>query len=818
MTSTQAYVFPPFRLLLSQRQLLRAETPIKLGSRAFDLLVTLVERRDRIVSKDELLDLVWPQLVVEENNLQVQIVALRKLLGHPAIATIPGRGYRFTLPVLQEGGDLPASMAGAPAPAPARATARGNLSSEAPVLIGRSDDLSRLLELMDAFRLVTISGAAGIGKTRLAQAAAIARAPSAPDGAWWVDLAPLADPSRVPDAVAIVLGLSLAGTTDAESAVIAALHDRVALLVLDNAEHLLEGVSTFVTRLRLGVPGARVLVTSQEPLRIDDERVFRPEPLSLPDGDLPERIHASGAVNLFVARAKAVDRFFELRPDNQTVVAEICRRLDGIPLAIELAAARLPLLGVEGLLDKLDQRLNVLTLGHRASPHRHHTLRAALEWSHHLLSADEQAVLRRLAVFVGGFTLEAAQQVAEDEDGIDRWEVLEHLGALVDKSLVVAEGASIPRYRFLETTRLFALERLIDSGEVSTVRARHRDHFLFVAEACQPGLLNDNLRRDIARLDLERDNILAALAWVPSDADAQVALRLAAATLWYWFLRTMPRRGMEVARAALDHPGAQAPSADRCRVLTMAGWLGGCAGQDREPLECLNEALRLARSLGDERLLCHVLVKFSHVRLERGEHPLALPFATEALAVGRGLGDCVEFSEALMQRSQLHLHAKEYDDTLLVLTEALALRRRIGNTSGAISSCTAIGELALETGQPDKARPYIEAALALMAEVDSQVAGLQCIQMVAQWAATLSEHGTAMLLDAAHEKLSRQAGLTDTFGAYQTERLVRTRNALDPATRARLEAAGSALSFDAALTAARTFMDKGRTPASAAQV
>lgn len=187
MTSIQVYVFPPFRLSLAQRQLLHAGVPIKLGSRAFDLLATLVEHRDRVVSKDELLDLVWPQLVVEENNLQVQIVALRKLLGHPAIATIPGRGYRFTLPVLQEGGVAPPAPFEVPRPGPARAAIRGNLSSEPPELIGRGEDLSRLLELMNAFRLVTISGAAGIGKTRLARAAAIARAPAVSGGAWWVE-------------------------------------------------------------------------------------------------------------------------------------------------------------------------------------------------------------------------------------------------------------------------------------------------------------------------------------------------------------------------------------------------------------------------------------------------------------------------------------------------------------------------------------------------------------------------------------------------------------------------------------------------------
>jgi predicted ATPase/DNA-binding winged helix-turn-helix (wHTH) protein len=818
MTSTLAYVFAHFRLMPAQRQLLCAGAPIKLGSRAFDLLVSLVERRDRTVSKDELLDLGWPKLVVEENNLQVQIVSLRKLLGHPAIATIPGRGYRFTLPVTQEGGDVLASPADASAAAARMsggAAGAGNLPTESTVLIGRNDDLLHLVDLMDRFRLVTVAGAAGIGKTRLAQAAAMTRAASAADGAWWVDLAPLIESSRVPDAVAIALGLNLGNSTDATLTVTTALREKSPLLVLDNAEHLLEGVAVFVTRLRQAAPGVRVLVTSQEPLRIDDECVFRPEPLSLPDGDNPERIGASGAVALFVARAKAADRRFDLRADNMAVVAEICRRLDGIPLAIELAAARLPLLGVEGLRDKLDQRFHVLTAGHRASLHRHQTLRAALEWSHHLLSIAEQTVLRRLAAFAGGFTLEAAQQVAEDEEGIDRWDVLEHLGALVDKSLVVAEGNPVPRYRLLETTRLFALERLVDSGEVGAVRGRHRDYFLFLAEACQPGLLAADSLRTFARLDLERDNLLAALAWAPGAEDAQPGLRLASATHWYWFLRWIPRRGIEVARAALDRPGAHMPSLERCRALVMAGWLGMCTGQDAEPVECLGEALRLARDLADESALCQVLAKFAHVRHIRSENALALPLAVEALCVGRRLGDCIELGEALMQRGHAHVRAHEPDHAHGLFTEALALRHRIGNTTGAISACTCLGELALDTDRPEAARPHIDEALALMTLVDSQLAGMHCIFLVAEWAAAAGHPETAVLLNAAHEKQSRQAGMTDRFEPYQSERLDRARRALDVATRDRLREAGSALGYEPALQAARAFLNN--TPVAVAE-
>ena len=441
-------------------------TPAKIGARAFDVLLALVERRERVVPKRELMDLVWPKLVVEEGNLLVHMVALRKLLGPRAIATIPGRGYRFALPIDAVIGDRSAESA------PPSAAIRGNLPASPRAVRSRAGPGRQCDALLREHAVVSIVGAGGIGKTRLALAAAAAARFELPDGRWWVELAPINEGAQVPSSIAGALGMQLPAGRPPQEALAMALASKSLLLVLDNCEHLADDIAPLIDLLRARAPNVRLLVTSQESLKCRDEQVYRLGALAVPASAQLEEATEFGAVALFVERAHAVDSRFRLANDNVEVVVDICRRLDGIPLAIELAAARVPLLGVHGLHARLNQMFNVLTGGTRMKLRRHQTLRAALEWSHGLLSADEQTVFRRLGVFAGGFTLELAQQIVDDEH-IDQWLVLDLLGHLVDKSLVIADGEAEPRYRLLETTRAFALEQLGAAGESEAMLRRH---------------------------------------------------------------------------------------------------------------------------------------------------------------------------------------------------------------------------------------------------------------------------------------------------------------------------------------------------------
>jgi predicted ATPase/class 3 adenylate cyclase len=344
------------------------------------------------------------------------------------------------------------------APSAAQAQARqGNLPAVLPALYGRDDDIDALRVLIDGQRVVSIVGAGGIGKTRLAQAVAHAMRDAFADGAWMVELAPLADPALLPAAVAQALDIKLAGVSATLDELVVGMAQRTLLLVLDNCEHLLDAVAALVQAVMQGAPSLTLLLTSQEPLHLPAEQQYRVTPLAVPFEMAVSGAREFGAVALFVARVKAVDQRFALDDASLALVIDICRRLDGLPLAIELAAARTATLGLRPVRDKLDARFKLLTGGSRASLRRHQTLRATLDWSYKLLSDAEQAVFQRLGVFVGGFTVELAQAVAGDAQ-LDEWAVLDHLSALVDKSLVVADAGEVPRYRLLESARAFALE------------------------------------------------------------------------------------------------------------------------------------------------------------------------------------------------------------------------------------------------------------------------------------------------------------------------------------------------------------------------
>jgi predicted ATPase/DNA-binding winged helix-turn-helix (wHTH) protein len=502
---SDAFQFGVVRIQVDERRLLVHGLHAPVGARAFDLLVALAERRDRVVSRDELLDVVWPGLVVEDGNLAVQVSSLRKVLGAEAIATVPGRGYRFTLCVPPQR-DAAVSVPHAP-PMPA-------------TLFGRDAELTALAQLLAAHRLVTVVGAGGIGKTSLVLQALRYRDPLSSARAVLVELAPISDASLLPGAVAQALRLPSGGHADPIVALVSAMQSLQVLLVLDNAEHLTEAVSHLVQALLQGAPGVRLLVTSQVALKADQERLLRLGPLSVPqvDASVAEAL-SHGAVALFVDQARASDQRFELTPDNLPTVVHLCHQLDGVALAIKLAAARVSFLGLRGLAARLGERLKLLRGGHRSAPTRQQTLMAALDWSHSLLSAQEQAVFRRLSVFVGGFTLDLACAVAAgraDADApgsLDDSAVVDILSALVDRSLVAVDEGDPPRYRLLESAREYAWLRLIDSGELDEVKQRHTSELTALFERADSELWVTQDLVWLARYTPELDNARAAMDW-----------------------------------------------------------------------------------------------------------------------------------------------------------------------------------------------------------------------------------------------------------------------------------------------------------------
>jgi predicted ATPase/DNA-binding winged helix-turn-helix (wHTH) protein len=624
-----AYRFGRYSLEPGEHRLLCDGKPLALGARGFDLLVALVARAGRLVTKNELLELVWPGLVVEENNLQVQISALRKMLGSSALATIPGRGYRFELPVERiadagaGSGAAPASESPATSPDPVTSAvappasvhavrASTNVPARLPPIFGRAGDVAAIKDLLASHVVVTIAGAGGMGKTRVAQAVAAElaadQAAAWPDGVWWVDLAPVADAALVPGAVARVLGTLLASERPHIETLAAVLAPLRMLLVLDNCEHVADQVAELIDAACDAASGVRILATSQETLKTRDEHVYRLGALALPAGGAPADAWQAGAVQLFAARAQAAAPQFAVTPENLEAIVEICRRLDGIPLAIELAAARVPLLGVEGLRSRLGERFNVLTAGARTVLRRHQTLRATLEWSHGLLTADEQRVFRRLGVFAGSFTLEAAQHVAHDAD-IDGWAALDHLGALVDKSLVLAEGDPVPRYRLLETTRAYALERLGEAGETAATLRLHAEALLQRLQALEEDVTRGRRQsaHEVAAPELE--NLRAALDWTASvDDGAELAIALAAYSMRVWHATHQLHEGLErcLGIAPQLHK-AISPALLAQYWRTIAGL--GMYAPRRDTYEAGKRAIGLYRTLDDPRSLQDALIK-----------------------------------------------------------------------------------------------------------------------------------------------------------------------------------------------------------------
>src|SRR6266404_255038 len=531
----ETFAFGSFRLIPAQRVLLEDGKPLRLGSRALDILVMLIESAGETIAKDQLIARTWPDAVVDEGALRVHVAALRKALGDGQagrryIANIPGRGYSFIAPVTREQ-QQPATTP------PDRAVLGGNLPAPLSRIVGRDDIIAALRTQLVRRRFLTIVGPGGIGKTTVAVAIAESVSASYEDGVWFVGLASLPDPDLVASALSTVLGISLPGVNPI-SGLAAWLRDKRALIVLDSCEHVIGAVAAIAETILKAAARVSILATSREPLRAEGEWLHRLTSLELPprsDNLTPEGALQYSAVQLFNERTLATMDEFALGDDDVAPVLEICHRLDGMPLALELAAARVDVFGVKGLAARLDDRFTVLTGGRRTALPRHQTLRAAMDWSYDLLPETEQIILRRVAVFQGDFTTEAAASVATD-DRVNTANVFEGVANLAAKSLVSTDiGSDVTYHRLLDTTRAYALEKLSESGEIERVRSLHAEYYHGLFERAETEWEARPTAEWLGDYGRQIDNLRAALDWAFSpggDASIGVALTAAAVPLW----------------------------------------------------------------------------------------------------------------------------------------------------------------------------------------------------------------------------------------------------------------------------------------------
>lgn len=697
------YLFGRVALRPAQRQLLIDGQPAVLGARAFDLLLALVENRDRLVSKNELLDLVWPGLVVEENNLQVHVSALRKLLGPQAIATIPGRGYRFTLATDE-----------APAPSPTAmppTKARAAVLERALPLLGREAELTAVLDLLDRHPLVTLVGAGGIGKTTLARSAAKARSEAWPDGTAWVELASLTDPRLIAGAVAQALALQLAPGGDALTALVTALKPMQLLLVIDNAEHLLDDLAVMVQALLQGTPGVHLLVTSQVPLRLQGEHVLRLDALAVPEaGSNALGAAQHGAVALFAERARAADRRFALTDHNVRDVIEICQRLDGLPLALELAAARVPLLGVRGVAERLDDRFKLLAGGSRSAPSRHQTLQAALEWSLALLPEAERRVFQQLGVFTGGFTLSLASAVLTSPD-LDEWALIDALATLTEHSLLSASTSDPPRYALSETARAYALAQLQSGTEHDSLRTRHGAALRHFFEASPSDWLQMSDTDWLACYEPELDNLRAALGWAHAQGDAHtvVALVGSAAPLWHHLsLHGEARQWHDLSESMLD---ASTPKPLAAQWWRAAQWAWSEVAPERARAAA-EQAHRLYRELGDVHGLYAELAGLAGMWSEPNAQARAA--LEEALALEKPDWPARERAWGQRARADVARAEGRLSDSREAREAELVLRMAAGDERGRLRAMSHLADLALALGEVDEAVQRGRALVALL--------------------------------------------------------------------------------------------------------
>jgi predicted ATPase/DNA-binding winged helix-turn-helix (wHTH) protein len=753
--------FGPFRLNPTRRTLTRDGKPLRLGSRALDLLIALVESGENLFSKEELLKRVWPDTFIEEANLRVHIAALRKLLGDEGsgdqyIGTVAGRGYCFLAPV----GRLDESADDAITARPRPATAVRSLPASITRVIGRSEAVANISGQLARRRFVTIVGPGGIGKTTVALAVAGHLADSYLHPVCFVELASLSDAKLITGALASVLGLATFGDQPV-STLVAYLQDKSLLIVLDNCEQALDAVAALAESLLRGASGVHVLATSRQPLRGEGEFVYHITALAVPPRESRLSISEAlgfSAVELFAERAAASLDSFELTDGNVATVVEICHRLDGIPLAIELAAARVDLFGVEGLATRLNDCFSVLTKGRRTALPRHQTLRATLDWSFELLSDAEKSVLARLSILIGEFTMETAIALGAGSEDAPAG-LVDAITNLIEKSLIATDlGGNVVHYRMLGTTRAYAMEKLVLNGEAGGMARRHAIHFRELAQKAEADWKTLTAPQWSSIYGRTIDDMRQAIDWAFSEGgELAIGLDITIATAPLWFQLSLMDEYRERLQKALECV-AKDPATDLVREMRLRIALGHAvwySANDADRMQdAFTRALEIAEEIDDRSAQLQSLWGMWAMLRSRGAYDRALQVAEryEEVAIGFGDPQFISLANRILSVNHHYLGHQDVALRLVASVQSQAAKSGLQKARSAnhdfqldrdVAMATLLARINWLQGFPDqaaaRAREAVEEALATRHVLSLGYALCMAGCPIALWNGDLSE-------------------------------------------------------------------------------
>ena len=837
------YEFGDYRIEKTERLLTRRGKVVPLPPKAVDLLFVLLENNNHVVTKEQLMERVWVDSFVEEANLSRIVFQLRKVLGESEtggefIETIPRRGYRFAAPVAEMNGDEAVEIIAhgrtrsrndieeeyeIEENAPRRgyrflpkvelinskiqitpAIAPNNLFARTAALIGREKEIAEIKNLLDSedVRLLTLTGVGGTGKTTLAKLIAREMFTKFEDGAIFVELAGIANPDLVISTIAQSLGVKESDSKPILEAVKDYLGDKQTLLVVDNFEQVLPA-GPMLSELGRAAPRSKILVTSRIRLQISTGYEFLVPCLAVPENSAGLscfEIEKYEAVRLFVERAQAIKSGFALTEKNFGSVAEICRRLDGLPLAIELAAARVRMIPPQFILERLEDRLKLLTGGAIDLPARQQTISGTIEWSYDLLVEDEKLLFRCLAVFAGGFTIKAAEAVC-GSDSI-KTEVLDVMTSLVDSSLLVPKDRfdEEPAFRMLQVVREYALKSFESDRDLAeAIRRRHAEYFLALGEEAEGFLQTAKAGEWLNRLEDEHDNLRAALDWL-FKKDVAKGARLAAAIRIYLINHSHLAEGREWLTTALER-SHELPSTVRFKLLSGLGWLAYNKGDYETGRKRFEEALAEGKMAGDKKQIAESFRGLAGALHSQGDYRAARRFEEKGLAIHRELNDKFGIAKSLNGLGSLARTEGDTATARSLLEESLTIFRQLGNESGICYCLMNLGEVAYNSGDYEPARVYYKEVVTIAQKIGYKDRISFCLDAFAAIAAEQKEWKMAAQLAGAAEQLRKSIGCGEDASdrAFRHKYLEKVRAALNETAFSAAEEQGRKLKLDEAI-------------------